>query len=97
LGNGAMATLLKNIPLKYRYVVIDTSPVLAASETLVLTSASDASLVCVMRDVSRIDQLKKTYERLLAAGSKPVGLVINGIPTKSYAYRYGSYAYRNKT
>ena len=97
LGNGAIAALLKSVPVKYRYIVIDTSPVLAASETLVLTSASDASLVCVMRDVSRIDQLKKTYGRLIAAGSNPVGLVINGIPTKSYAYRYGSYAYHNKT
>jgi polysaccharide biosynthesis transport protein len=97
LGNGAIAGLLRQIPSKYRYIVIDTSPVLAASETLVLTAASDASLVCVMRDVSRMDQLKKTYERLIAAGSKPVGLVINGIPTKSYAYRYGSYAYNNKT
>ena len=96
LGNGAIETLIKNIPLKYRYIVIDTSPVLAASETLVLTAASDASLVCVMRDVSRIDQLKKTYGRLIAAGGNPVGLVINGIPTKSYAYHYGSYAYQNQ-
>ena len=54
------------------------------------------SLVCVMRDVSRVDQVRKTFERLAAAGSRPVGTVLNGVPTRHYAYRYGDYAYADK-
>jgi len=96
LGNGALAALLQSIAEKYRYVVIDTPPVLAASESLMLAKMADASLVCVLRDVSRIDQVKKAYQRLQIAGGKPVGLVLNGVPTKTYAYHYGTYGYSNR-
>lgn len=93
LGNGAIKGLLDAIPTTYRYIILDTPPVLAASESLVLAKAADATLICAMRDVSRLDQVRKAYERLVAAGSRPAGTVLNGVPTKRYAYRYGSYAY----
>jgi hypothetical protein len=67
--------------------------VLAASESLILATMADATLVCVLRDVSRIDQIKKAYHRLLVAGGKPVGLVLNGVPTKTYAFNHGCYSY----
>ncbi|MFZ1936729.1 MAG: polysaccharide biosynthesis tyrosine autokinase [Thermoguttaceae bacterium] len=93
LGNGAWPSLLAQIPSRYRYVLIDTPPVLVASEALVLAKAADATLVCVMRDVSRVDQLRRILARLEAAGSQPVGLVLNGVPTKNYSYRWGDYSY----
>ena len=93
LGNGAWQALLAAIPGDYRYVIIDTPPVLAASESLVLAKAADASLVCAMRDVSRMDQVRKASERLQAAGSRVIGTVLNGVPTRQYAFRYGTYAH----
>jgi capsular exopolysaccharide synthesis family protein len=93
LGNGAPAALLESIPEKYRFIILDTPPVLAASESLILATMADATLVCVLRDVSRIDQIKKAYHRLLVAGGKPVGLVLNGVPTKTYAFNHGCYSY----
>ena len=36
LGNGAWKSLLEQVPGSYGYVIIDTPPVLAASEALVL-------------------------------------------------------------
>jgi Mrp family chromosome partitioning ATPase len=84
---------LDEVRSSYRYVIIDTPPVLAAGEALVLATAADASLICTMRDVSRVDQVNSVRERLLAAGARPVGVVLNGVPTRAYAYRYGSYAY----
>jgi capsular exopolysaccharide synthesis family protein len=93
LGNDSPAKFLQAIPKKYRYVIIDTPPVLAASEALMLASLADASLVCTLRDVSRVDKVRKAYSRLQAAGGKPVGLVLNGVPTKTYAHQYGDYSY----
>jgi tyrosine-protein kinase Etk/Wzc len=95
LGNGAWQAVLAAIPSDYRYIIIDTPPVLAASESLVLAKAADASLVCAMRDVSRMDQVRKASERLQAAGSRVIGTVLNGVPTRQYAYRYGTYAHRS--
>jgi capsular exopolysaccharide synthesis family protein len=93
LGNGAWTSLLATIPPFYRYVLIDTPPVLSASEALVLAKSADVSLVCVMRDRSRVDQLRRVLDRLAAAGSNSVGLVLNGVPAKDYSYRYGDYSY----
>ena len=53
LGNGDWKAVLEQLPAGFRYVVIDTPPVLAASEALVLAKSADASLLCVMRNVSR--------------------------------------------
>jgi hypothetical protein len=30
---------------------------------------------------------------LRAVGGRPVGVVLNGVPTRSYLYRYGNYDY----
>ncbi len=85
--------LIAEIPATYRYVIIDSPPVLAASEALVLARSADAVLVCAMRDVTRQSQLKKATERVLFTGAKVAGVVISGIPTSEYAGRYGSYFY----
>ena len=93
LGNGSLKSLLDKVRDSYRYVVIDTPPVLAAAEALVLAKNADASLICAMRDSSRVDQIRRTYDRLLGAEANPVGVVLNGIPPRRYAYRYGAYGY----
>ncbi|MBN1910414.1 MAG: polysaccharide biosynthesis tyrosine autokinase [Pirellulales bacterium] len=93
LGNGAVRPLFDQIRESYRYVIIDTPPILAASEALVLAKAADAALVCAMRDVSRIDQIRRTEQRLASAGTKPIGVVLNAVPGSRYAYQYGNYAY----
>ena len=91
LGNGAFQARLEQIITTYRYVVVDTPPVLAAGEALVLAKAADAAIVCAMRDVSRASQIRKASRRLISAGCRPVGAVLNGIPAKRYRYTYGRY------
>ena len=93
LSNGTARALLERAGERYRYVVIDTPPVLAASEALVVARAADAALLCAMRDVSRVDQVQRAFDQLLATGSRPLGVVLSGVSTRHYAYRYGRYAY----
>jgi succinoglycan biosynthesis transport protein ExoP len=99
LGNGEWKKALDELRQMYRYIVIDTPPILPASEALVLARAADVCLVCAMRDVSRIDKVRRSSERLVAAGAHPVGVVLNGVPTHEYAYSYGSYygSFRHRT
>jgi succinoglycan biosynthesis transport protein ExoP len=88
-SNGMLTELRK----RYRYVVIDTPPLLSAAESLVMAKAADVSLVCAMRDVSRIDQVERAYGRLLEVDAKPAGIVLNGVPARAYSYSYGKYDY----
>ena len=73
--------------------MIDTPPVLAASEALVMAREADGALVCAMRDLSREGHIQLTYQRLISVGAKPIGTVLNGVPPQQYARRYGTYSY----
>ena len=81
---------------EYDYILIDTPPILPASESLVMARAADAAVLCARRDYSRIDQVAEAHRRLEEAGVKAAGAVLNGIPSRNYAQRYGSYYY-NRT
>lgn len=93
LGSPAMQTLLNELRDKYRYIVIDTPPILSAAEALQLAKLADGTIVCTMRNYSRERQVRLAYQRLVSAGARPLGAVFNAVPTRRYAYTYGSYDY----
>jgi len=93
LGNAALKSVLDEARRRYRYIVIDTPPVLAAGEALVLAKAADVSLLCAMRDVSRINRVRAAFNRLVTTGANPQGVVLSGVPADRYAYSYGYYGY----
>lgn len=91
LGASDFAELIAKLKGRYAHIVIDTPPLLAASESLLMACVADATILCARRDFSRVHQTIEAYSRLRSAGVKIAGAVLNGIPTKSYVYRYGSY------
>lgn len=93
LSSDRVRNLLDEALDKYRYVVIDTAPVLSAGETLAIAGETDVTLVCVMRDLSRAESVLRSSRRLEAAGAHVVGTVFSGVPSRQYAYRYGDYRY----
>jgi polysaccharide biosynthesis transport protein len=93
LGQGTLKALLAELRKEYEYIVIDTPPVLSASESLGMAKLADGVLICTLCDSSRAAQLRTTADRLLSAGAKVIGVVLSGVSTRSYAYKYGSYGY----
>ncbi|TWU44320.1 Tyrosine-protein kinase YwqD [Novipirellula aureliae] len=93
IGPEAFNRFMNEACKRYRYVVIDTAPVLSAAETLTVGAAADATLLCVMRDVSRQDATQLTARRLQAAGATVTGTVFSGVATQEYSSRYGDYNY----
>ena len=94
MGNGEFAALLNGLRSAYRYIVIDTPPILPASESLVMARLADVTVLCVRRDYSHLDQVTEAYQRLQHAGVKTAGAVLSGTPVRSYERRYGSYYYK---
>jgi len=87
----AFPRLIEKLKASYDYIVIDTPPILAASEALLMARATDAAVLCVRRDFSRVSQVQEALWRLKAAKVNYAGAVLSGIPTRSYARRYGEY------
>jgi capsular exopolysaccharide synthesis family protein len=91
LSNGRFEKLIDEAREEYDYIVIDTPPVLPASEALLFAKCADAVLMCALRDKSRIEQLIQAYHRLESSGANVVGSVLSGVPVKEYASYYGDY------
>ncbi len=91
LANGTARELFAKLTDDYQYVIIDTPPVLAAGESMILCEAADATLMCAMWDVSRADQVRRACKRLAMVGVQPTGTILNGVPANRYSYRYGQY------
>jgi capsular exopolysaccharide synthesis family protein len=96
LNNGSFAELLQRLRTQFRHVIIDTPPLLPASEALVMARAADASVLCMRRDYSRLDQVQEAHERLEAAKVHVLGGVLNGIPLSHYTRKYTDYAGRSR-
>jgi capsular exopolysaccharide synthesis family protein len=90
-GGPAFGEMLARLTKRYRFIVIDTPPILPASEAVIMARAADATVLCARRDFSRLDQVTEAYSRLRTAGVALSGTVLNGIPPATYAYRYGAY------
>jgi tyrosine-protein kinase Etk/Wzc len=77
-------------------VVIDTPPVLAVSDPLIISTNSDAVLMVCRAGGTRIDALKRSAEVLEQGNVRLVGVVVNQQSSRgldSYAYQgyyYGS-------
>jgi capsular exopolysaccharide synthesis family protein len=93
INESSMRSFVDQCLERYSYVIFDTAPVLSAAESLAVAVAVDATIVCVMRDVSRMDSVNRSMKRLGIAGANVVGTVFSGVTASQYAYRYGNYHY----
>ncbi|MEO2048793.1 MAG: polysaccharide biosynthesis tyrosine autokinase [Pirellulales bacterium] len=85
--------LLDRLKEDFETIVIDTPPILGASESLIFANAADTVLFCSLRDISRSKQVRIAVDRLENAGAKVAGAVLGGTPVNHYAYIYGHYAH----
>jgi capsular exopolysaccharide synthesis family protein len=91
LSGGRLDKLIEEARKEYDFIVIDTPPVLPASEAMLFAKVADRCLMCALRDKSRIEQLIQAYHRLEAAGARVAGSVLSGVPVREYANYYGDY------
>ena len=84
--------LLVSLRQKFSTIVVDTPPILGASESLVYAKAADLVVFCSLADVSRVKQMRLAVDRLHSTGANLVGTVLSGVPVSRYVYSYGSYA-----
>ncbi len=97
LSSAKFNTLMIELNAHYDYIVIDSAPVLAASDALVLSQYADKVLMVTRYDNSIEGQLVYAINQLKKSNVQVDGIVLNdvqqGIMSK-YSYHY-NYAYGN--
>ena len=95
LGSAAMDALVVDLRAYADFVIIDTPPVLAVSDALILSSKSDAVLVVADAESTPRTTITHTREQLTQMGANLIGCILNNFdPTQMRYYPYtGSYYY----
>jgi tyrosine-protein kinase Etk/Wzc len=87
--------LLHALSTRYDYVLLDTPPVLAVSDTLILGPQAGAVFIVARAAESTIGEIKETVKRCTQAGFATKGVLFNDLKlrTGGYGYKYGKYRY----
>lgn len=90
--------LIAEVGKKYERVVIDSPPILAVSDPLIVASLADGSLYVTKFDRSKRHLSKKCIEQLQNGGAHIIGAIINEVDLRKarYSYYYNNYYYQNR-
>lgn len=86
LGSERMRTLARTWSASYDYVVIDSPPVLAVADALILSRLADTTLLVARHRQSTQKSLERAYETLHGIEGRNVGIVVNGVDRKSESF-----------
>jgi polysaccharide biosynthesis transport protein len=92
LAGPRFSELLKNLRTHYGFIVIDTPPLLAVSDGLVVSKLVDGTLVVVRANQTDRDAVENAMDHLRRVDASLLGVILNGVEAKSRDGRY-AYAY----
>ena len=97
LANGSFDKLMVELNLHYDYIIMDSPPILAASDAMILAQHADKVLMVTRYDDSIEGQLVYAVKQMNKANIQVDGIILNDVQQglmSKYSYHY-SYAYGN--
>lgn len=92
IAQGRLVPLLERLRQEFDFVLVDSGPVLADPDALLVGESVDGVLLCVRRDVSRMPLVSRACERLRTVDLPILGAVMNGVSVHHYRPYYRPYA-----
>jgi capsular exopolysaccharide synthesis family protein len=94
LGSETMKHLVQNLKNKFDYIVIDGSPILPVTDSVVLSTALDGVVLMARWNKTRRAEVKRALRLLRAVNAPLLGTVLNSVDIKkdfygNYGYGYG--------
>lgn len=94
LGSKAAKRIITELSEKFDFVVIDSAPLLAVTDSAILASEADGAIIIVRAGSTKREQLTHAVKTLKDVDANLLGAVLSMIPTgRGTAYGY-SYSYR---
>lgn len=93
LASKRYVNMLEALKRTYTHIIIDTAPINAVSDSLVIAQNADAVIYVVKSDETRVSVAKNGLNRLIQTNAKIAGVVLNQVdtsvmPESDYYYEY---------
>jgi succinoglycan biosynthesis transport protein ExoP len=97
LSSHRMREAISELRRRFKFIVIDSPPVMAATDAVIVSSLTDGVLLVVRSGETPKEAFTRTRDLLDAVKSRMLGVVLNAVdssaPDYYYSYRYYPYAY----
>jgi len=97
LSSHRMGEAIAELRRRFKFIVIDSPPVMAATDAVILSAQTDGVLLVVRSGETPKEAFTRTRDLLAAVKSRLLGVVLNAVdssaPDYYYSYRYYPYAY----
>jgi capsular exopolysaccharide synthesis family protein len=97
LSSHRLVELIAELRLRYKFVVIDSPPIMAATDAVILSVVVDGVLLVVRSGETPKEAFTRTRDLLAGVKCRMLGVVLNAVNASSpdyyYSYRYYPYSY----
>jgi len=97
LSSHRLTDAIAELRTKYKFIVIDSPPVMAATDAVILSVQADGVLLVVRSGETPKEAFTRTRDLLTSVKSHLLGVVLNAVdasaPDYYYSYRYYPYSY----
>jgi Mrp family chromosome partitioning ATPase len=94
---------LEQLKTEFERIIIDSAPIQAVSDPLILASYADSVIYVIKADSTSATQARKCVARILASNEPLTGVVLNQFDPKKASryygakdYYYGNYLYQEQ-
>jgi capsular exopolysaccharide synthesis family protein len=91
LSSKAMSNLLEELKNYFDYIILDTPPVQAVTDSQVLGAKADGTILVIKSEETKKDSVKNAISLLQKVNANIIGTVLNAVTTSrnKYYYYYG--------
>jgi capsular exopolysaccharide synthesis family protein len=97
LSSHRMRDAIEELRERFKFIVIDSPPIMAATDAVILSALTDGVILVVRSGETPKEAFTRCRDLLAAVNSRVLGVVLNAVDTSGpnfyYAYRYYPYAY----
>jgi capsular exopolysaccharide synthesis family protein len=91
LSSKTMGNLLETLKQSFDYIILDTPPVQAVTDSQILATKADGTILVVRAEKTKKDSVQNAVNLLKKVNANIIGTVLNGVDTNrnKYYYYYG--------
>jgi len=97
LSSHKLAEAIAELRTKFKFIVIDSPPIMAATDAVILSVQTDGVLLVVRSGETPKEAFTRTRDLLISVKARLLGVVLNAVdssaPDYYYSYRYYPYSY----